>query len=105
LLSFFFLQAEGGIRDFHVTGVQTCALPICPTWTNSGATSTASSVACWATAGPTARADPTTVGAMVVAVADPASTPTPRPPVSAQIGRASSRERGGSCELPVVRRR
>src|SRR5690606_40955511 len=26
-LSFFF-QAEDGIRDFHVTGVQTCALPI-----------------------------------------------------------------------------
>src|SRR5690606_39748602 len=24
----FFFQAEGGIRDFHVTGVQTCALPI-----------------------------------------------------------------------------
>src|SRR5690606_40519306 len=23
-----FFQAEGGIRDFHVTGVQTCALPI-----------------------------------------------------------------------------
>src|SRR5690606_39827494 len=22
-------QAEDGIRDFHVTGVQTCALPIC----------------------------------------------------------------------------
>src|SRR5690606_40667603 len=22
--------AEDGIRDFHVTGVQTCALPICP---------------------------------------------------------------------------
>src|SRR5690606_40963617 len=29
LLCFFF-QAEDGIRDFHVTGVQTCALPICP---------------------------------------------------------------------------
>src|SRR5690606_41022377 len=27
LISFFF-QAEDGIRDFHVTGVQTCALPI-----------------------------------------------------------------------------
>src|SRR5690606_40505207 len=28
-LSFvFFFQAEDGIRDFHVTGVQTCALPI-----------------------------------------------------------------------------
>ena len=26
---FFFFQAEDGIRDTHVTGVQTCALPIC----------------------------------------------------------------------------
>src|SRR5690606_41209976 len=25
----FFFQAEDGIRDFHVTGVQTYALPIC----------------------------------------------------------------------------
>ena len=25
----FFFQAEGGIRDRLVTGVQTCALPIC----------------------------------------------------------------------------
>src|SRR3712207_7412556 len=25
---FFFFQAEGGIRDIGVTGVQTCALPI-----------------------------------------------------------------------------
>ena len=29
LLSFFFFQAEDGIRDWSVTGVQTCALPIC----------------------------------------------------------------------------
>src|SRR5690606_37425141 len=28
ILNFFFFQAEDGIRDFHVTGVQTCALPI-----------------------------------------------------------------------------
>src|SRR5690606_40627295 len=28
----FFFQAEDGIRDFHVTGVQTCALPI---WENT----------------------------------------------------------------------
>src|SRR2546427_4265018 len=27
---FFFFQAEDGIRDLTVTGVQTCALPICP---------------------------------------------------------------------------
>src|SRR5690606_40938958 len=26
--SYFFFQAEDGIRYFHVTGVQTCALPI-----------------------------------------------------------------------------
>src|SRR6266508_5230556 len=28
VLCFFFFQAEDGIRDGHVTGVQTCALPI-----------------------------------------------------------------------------
>src|SRR5438552_2853991 len=30
---FFFFQAEDGIRDDLVTGVQTCALPICTTLT------------------------------------------------------------------------
>src|SRR2546426_9183077 len=29
--SFFFFQAEDGIRDYKVTGVQTCALPISAT--------------------------------------------------------------------------
>src|SRR6202040_947420 len=28
----FFFQAEGGIRDLYVTGVQTCALPILAPW-------------------------------------------------------------------------
>src|SRR5688500_19222110 len=28
---FFFFPAEDGIRDYKVTGVQTCALPISPT--------------------------------------------------------------------------
>src|SRR5690554_7387640 len=28
-VEFFFFQAEDGIRDADVTGVQTCALPIC----------------------------------------------------------------------------
>src|SRR5690606_40845143 len=31
----FFFQAEDGIRDFHVTGVQTCALPILSARTES----------------------------------------------------------------------
>src|SRR5256884_5498756 len=29
VIHFFFFQAEDGIRDVAVTGVQTCALPIC----------------------------------------------------------------------------
>src|SRR5256885_6111387 len=28
----YFFQAEDGIRDYKVTGVQTCALPICRAW-------------------------------------------------------------------------
>src|SRR2546426_11355830 len=28
MIAFFFFQAEDGIRDYKVTGVQTCALPI-----------------------------------------------------------------------------
>src|SRR5207253_6520012 len=34
---FFFFQAEDGIRDGHVTGVQTCALPISITSTPAAA--------------------------------------------------------------------
>src|SRR2546421_5997580 len=36
LFFFFFFQAEDGIRDLIVTGVQTCALPICPRGARSG---------------------------------------------------------------------
>src|SRR5438445_1711692 len=32
LFFFFFFQAEDGIRDIGVTGVQTCALPICTSY-------------------------------------------------------------------------
>src|SRR5207248_8426697 len=35
---FFFFQAEDGIRDRTVTGVQTCALPISPCWSIWSAT-------------------------------------------------------------------
>src|SRR5256885_9761343 len=49
---FFFFQAEDGIRDYKVTGVQTCALPICnsalaitttPSSTSTGGTAAARS--------------------------------------------------------------
>ena len=46
---FFFFQAEDGIRDVAVTGVQTCALPICtcgPGFYNVGLTPGTSCSAC-----------------------------------------------------------
>src|SRR5690606_1804425 len=43
----FFFQAEDGIRDFHVTGVQTCALPIC--WTRCSRRPSPAT-ACWCSA-------------------------------------------------------
>src|SRR5699024_11367159 len=61
--SYFFFQAEDGIRHRNVTGVQTCALPISPTCTacaSSAAPATWAfplprSANCW-TFGTTARA-------------------------------------------------
>src|SRR5256885_11455654 len=38
-LLFVFLQAEDGIRDYKVTGVQTCALPIYRWWISAGGSS------------------------------------------------------------------
>src|SRR6266496_5975461 len=37
MMFFFFFQAEDGIRDLYVTGVQTCALPIWRFWLLSAA--------------------------------------------------------------------
>src|SRR5256885_11002701 len=36
VIFFFFFQAEDGIRDYKVTGVQTCALPISHAFLYSG---------------------------------------------------------------------
>src|SRR6267154_1408454 len=36
MLAFFFFQAEDGIRDGRVTGVQTCALPISVDFDSNG---------------------------------------------------------------------
>src|SRR6266567_7423527 len=67
---FFFFQAEDGIRDLTVTGVQTCALPIwahprgggdCPGWLFGGA--------CFADVG-------------AEDLAGPAPAPGPLPPLS-----------------------
>src|SRR6266496_1093272 len=44
ILVFFFFQAEDGIRDLYVTGVQTCALPIFPAQQGPGASPARGSV-------------------------------------------------------------
>src|SRR2546427_5685375 len=86
---FFFFQAEDGIRDLTVTGVQTCALPI------SGQTVTADFKLA---ATPLALNEVVVVGARTSRTAT--ETPVPVDVISAQeiadngqIGRASCRER------------
>src|SRR5256885_5588684 len=49
----FFFQAEDGIRDYKVTGVQTCALPIC-----RHCCRTTGAPCCWSGARPTSRPSP-----------------------------------------------
>src|SRR5690606_41088476 len=78
----FFFQAEDGIRDFHVTGVQTCALPISVVLRSSAAADR------YATA---ATAAPPSSSATWVCQRCIAIRPTARP---TKIGRASCRERG-----------
>src|SRR5699024_12011573 len=85
-LFFFFFQAEDGIRDRNVTGVQTCALPISDEpdraqWAGGPGTGRPSRRTCCAS---TAAAAPGT--------ARPWRRSSPRPP-AAEIGRASCRER------------
>src|SRR3712207_7264127 len=48
LILFFFFQAEDGIRDIGVTGVQTCALPIsCGMISLSTKLLTVDRISCW----------------------------------------------------------
>src|SRR5690349_23197911 len=85
---FFFFQAEDGIRDLYVTGVQTCALPIYPATGDLGVhvplehAMIAQSVA--AADRTKAFARYSLVGALSMAAGSLAA---------AQIGRASCRER------------
>src|SRR5207253_8613876 len=91
LFCFFFFQAEDGIRDGHVTGVQTCALPISYPRAAPGRLTQLSS-------DPTTGAlslDGVTAKAGVVDVWVPAAGgPAPVVTGTNQIGRASCRERG-----------
>src|SRR5207245_7166265 len=92
-LSIFFIQAEDGIRDATVTGVQTCALPISnpappPASTTSkppGTTAKPNSNPKTGPPGPTSTAKLTPSSAN-------SGPPTPTRTARRQIGRASCRE-------------
>src|SRR2546430_16233751 len=88
---FFFFQAEDGIRDLTVTGVQTCALPISGSTAPGGRTRRR-------------RGPPKTRGARRATrparrCRDGRRAPRPATPPRREIGRASCRERG---EISVV---
>src|SRR5206468_5458445 len=87
---FFFFQAEDGIRDLIVTGVQTCALPIFAEAFVAAAIAAPASIA----AATKASASSLSLGRIVTVTG------------LAQIGRASCRERGGgSVGVGVVEER
>src|SRR5256885_7282577 len=84
---FFFFQAEDGIRDYKVTGVQTCALPI--SRHRRARTGRAADAGAYRE-----RVDATPGrGAGAGRHLSPGAALTPAPSPLAQIGRASCRER------------
>src|SRR5690606_39822723 len=89
---YFFFQAEDGIRDFHVTGVQTCALPIFapPAIATTGAPSSTPTIVEAGNCVIAATGAPTNAQYRAAAVSAGCSRATP----SSKIGRASCRERG-----------
>src|SRR5205823_10802273 len=89
---FFFFQAEDGIRDKLVTGVQTCALPIFPVKPNA---STRSASRGRSPRGRRARPGATRAPSWARSSLRRAWTASPR---GGQIGRAACRERVGGAE-------
>src|SRR5207253_3791563 len=94
--------AEDGIREGHVTGVQTCALPICGTQRYLKVVRYANTVSYypdWSPDGTETLLPPAWHCEVVVDYGDhdqnsPAPTPERAWPVRPEIGRASCRERG-----------
>src|SRR5690606_40078788 len=102
-------QAEDGIRDFHVTGVQTCALPICgnanlQASVAQGIQSAGENGGAAGLVGVGMATGMMGVGTLQQPVAPPA--PAADDPVTklkkAKIGRASCRERGSMSVVDVA---
>ena len=84
LLFFFFFQAEDGIRDHCVTGVQTCALPISVKQPSLNGLTTS----------PVGNAAAAVATGLAAGAATLSSTSQDNAEPTKQIGRASCRERG-----------
>src|SRR5690606_39586718 len=104
--------AEDGIRDFHVTGVQTCALPISSvprSGTRPGRVGTGSRRTPATTSRPAVTEEPGLAGSSRRAVSGFAPGPvvgrwSERADTPLKIGRASCRERVYSSEAGVALR-
>src|SRR5256885_5754704 len=87
---FFFFQAEDGIRDYKVTGVQTCALPIsCCLGINKVPSECATIISAFEASFITVK--PFSLSFLVMAFE--CQRPSDQPCKIAKIGRASCRER------------
>src|SRR5256885_1222854 len=92
---FFFFQAEDGIRDYKVTGVQTCALPISPRprapCRGSGARGRCAAPRAAARGAAGARRAPGPAGSRewTSHCFPPSACGTPRPPAADSRGRAA----------------
>src|SRR5205823_11444294 len=89
---FFFFQAEDGIRDKLVTGVQTCALPICVG---------ARSVGAGADPQPARRVEAGSQSVAAVHLARPLGGPLSLRPRACDVSRPHRRERQRSEERRV----
>src|SRR5690606_39503455 len=98
-------QARDGIRDFHVTGVQTCALPILRLAESYGVTdSGAADEAVQETAAGAADAESAPQATSGAAPAGGPKAPAAEAPTAqaTEIGRASRRGRVGASQRAVT---
>src|SRR6266511_1354089 len=105
-----FFRAEDGIRDFHVTGVQTCALPISPTRRSTPPHT-------WPTGSPFPSTSCSAAGSPLTPFATGSASPTPttapplphprtarrRAPHPANNSPGRLRRCAHVCEMPVHR--
>src|SRR6266850_5034603 len=84
---FFFFQAEDGIRDYKVTGVQTCALPILPRALAAGMTR------------PPMRTSPTPIKVQLIWASGARSPEAPTEPLAGMQGYIPALRRAISASI------